>query len=408
MSAQGAQRPISPAIALGLVLVSALSLIAFLALSAYAPDLRDEANGDAHALSNSAIGFSGLRFLLTAAGIDNAIGRGTRLREGKLPSLTVLTPEITSRSSEIKSLSQRKIVLIILPKWLPFPDPVRPGFVDKVAAFSGRDIAALLKDLSKDTKIEQAKGSKGVALALAADFPGLYLPSQSAPIDTLQTISGPHWIPIITGGKGHVVLALLEGTAVFVLADPDLMNNHAIASSKEAAFAISFFSATRSRRGPVVFDVTLNGFNRAPDPLRTMFAPPFLGATICAILAALLIGFHAFARFGEPRPPPPGFALGKTALVDNTAELVRVMNREPRMAERYAIVTRNLVWRGLGIRRQVERDQADATLKALERRAGGLEFDALNAEAARVRRKSELMRVAGQLFRWRERIVHAR
>ena len=330
MSARGGQRLISPAIALGLVLVSALSLIAFLALSAYAPDLRDEANGDAHALSNSAIGFSGLRILLTAAGIDNAIGRGTRLQEGTSPSVTVLTPEISSRPWEIKSLSQKKIVLIVLPKWLPFPDPARPGFVDKVAAFSGRDIASLLKGFSKDTKIEQAKGSKAVALALAADFPGVYLPPQSA-IDTLQTISGPHWIPVITVGKGRAVLALLEGTAVFVLADPDLMNNHAVADPREAAFAISFFSAARSRKGPVVFDVTLNGFGRAPDPLRTMFAPPFLGATICAILAALLIGFHAFARFGASLPAPPGFALGKTTLVDNTAELVRVINREPRM-----------------------------------------------------------------------------
>lgn len=409
MSEQEDRRLVSPAIALGLVLVSAVSLIAFLTLSAYAPDFRNEANGDAHALSNSAIGFAGLRVLLTAAGVENSVDRGIESRGGRRPAgLRVLTPEIISKPSEIQSLSKNEIALIILPKWIPFPDPLRPGFVAKVSTFDAASVSALLKVLSKDTKIEHAKGSSTKVWTLAADFPGLYLPAKSAAIDALQTISGPHWIPLVTDRSGRAVLVLLDGTTTFVLSDPDLMNNHALADANVAAFAVSFFMAARVKGGPVAFDVTLNGFRRSPDPLRTMFAPPFLGATICAVLAALLIGFHAFARFGAPPLPAPGFAMGKKTLVDNTAELIRVMNREPRMAQRYALVTRNLVWRALGIRRQVERDQADATIRALQRRAGAMEFETLVEEAARAEGRSELLRVADQLFRWRERIVHAR
>ncbi len=65
MSEAKAAPVISSAVAVGLVIVSVLSLIAFFALSAYTPDIRDD-SGEAHALSKSAIGFAGLRVLLNA------------------------------------------------------------------------------------------------------------------------------------------------------------------------------------------------------------------------------------------------------------------------------------------------------------------------------------------------------
>jgi hypothetical protein len=408
MSASGQRRTIvSPALAIALVLVSTISLIAFFALSAYAPDFRNESNGDAHVLSKSAIGFAGLRVLLEPGGMTSTIDRGLGPRDAPV-GMTVLTPEITSAPSEVKSRSTRRLSLIILPKWIPFQDPVRPGYVTKVAPIEKTLVAAALKDIAKNTTIQQAKGAAPVHLESKAIFEGLFVPSQAVRIDTLQTISGSDWIPIVTARNGGALLALKSGTAIFVLAEPYLMNNHGLADEATAAFALSFFTALSRHRAPVSFDVTLNGFGRSPDLLKAMFAPPFLGATICAILAAILIGFHAFTRFGATPPSMPGFALGKRALVDNTAELIRVMNREPQMAERYATATRNLISRALGIRRQMDRAQADAVLKALEQRAGESGIDALAEEAGRVRRRSELMRVAGQLFRWRERIMHAR
>ena len=45
MSGETAQ-VMTPRVAIGLVLVSMLSLIAYFALSAYAPELRDESGGD--------------------------------------------------------------------------------------------------------------------------------------------------------------------------------------------------------------------------------------------------------------------------------------------------------------------------------------------------------------------------
>src|SRR6201999_1012780 len=106
------------------------------------------------------------------------------------------------------------------------------------------------------------------------------------------------------------------------------------------------------------------GLGEEPSLLRAMFSPPFLGATLCAILAALLIGFHGAVRFGAPQRAKEAYARGKTALVGNAAELIRMLHREPRMASRYAQTTRNLPVRALGVRRKLEADEAEALFKA--------------------------------------------
>ena len=407
--AEGRRSPlISPLLVAGLVLVSALSLVAYFALSAYAPDLRDESDGDAHVLSRSAIGFAGLKILLQETNVQAVVDRGLATNGAPLPSLKVLTPSILSPGSEIKALCNQGPCLVILPKWLPLGDPIKRGRVVKVGAFEAKAVARLLEAFSKDTKIEQSKDTRAPLLTSPLSWP---IPNRLAAIDAVQTISGKYWLPALRTAEGKIVLAYSYtggGRQVFVLADPDLMNTHGLNDEATAALALATIDRLRSGGGPVAFDVTLNGFRRSRDILRSMFAPPFLGATLCAIAAALLIGFHAFSRFGAAARPAPGFALGKTALVDNTAQLIRVMGREAQMAERYATATRNLVLRALGLQRRIEQRQIESVLGAIERRESDVKFAEISAEADRVRRRSDLMRVAAKLYRWRERIVHAR
>lgn len=409
MSETGA-RPsplISPALALGLVLVSALSLIAYSALSAYAPDLRDESGGDAHVLSRSAIGFAGLKVLLQEDGIPSVIDRGLAARGATPPGLRILTPSILTPSSEIKALCRQVPCLVILPKWLPALDPIKRGQVMKVAPFDGKSIARLLEAFTKDSKIDQRKDTLAPLLTSPLSW---QIPTHLAPIDSLQTISGKDWFPAIRTSDGRMVLAYSYfggGREAFVLADPDLMNTHGLKDEATAALALAIVDKLRAGAGPVSFDVTLNGF-RSLDVLRTMFAPPFLGATLCAIVAAFLLVFHAFSRFGAAARPAPGFALGKTALVDNTAQLIRIMGREAGMGERYAVATRNLVLRALGLQTRVGQKQIEQVLGAIERRDADAKFNEILLEAGRVRRRSDLMQVVARLYRWRERILHAR
>lgn len=405
MSGKGEQSPlISPALAIGLVVVSALSLIGYFALSAYAPDFRNPSNGEANALSSSAIGFAGLRILLDEEGVRTEIDRGYVFARGPR-GLTILTPEITSSSNKIKSLCGTGPCLVILPKWIPVSDPTSRGRVVKFATFPAEAVQSLLAAFSKSTRIAQRKDT--VPPKLASDF-GWLVPAHPAPIDSLQTLSGKDWFPAIKTASGDILLAHLVGSEIYVLAEPDIMNTQGLANLQTAAMASYAVGELRVWPRSVSFDVTLNGLGGSPDILRYMFAPPFLGATLCALVAAMLIGFHAFARFGAPERPLPGLALGKARLVDNTAQLVRMMRREPNMAPRYAAAMKRLALRALGLQRRVDGAQIDAVLGALEKRAGERAFSSLSADAQGVRRNADLMRVAERLFRWRERIVHGR
>ena len=181
------------------------------------------------------------------------------------------------------------------------------------------------------------------------------------------------------------------------------MNNHGLRDEATARAALAIIETLRDGNGPVVFDVTVNGFRRSPSLLRDALEPPFLGATIAALLAALLMGVHAFSRFGTPPAPPRHFALGKQALADNTAALVRNMGREAGMARRYAQATRAIVLEALGIRRELSAEQADALLAKIEKAAHtDAAFATLALDAEFAHNGSDLIRTARKLYEWRQ------
>ena len=129
----------------------------------------------------------------------------------------------------------------------------------------------------------------------------------------------------------------------YVLSDPDLLNDLAIERPRGRQGRVDDLITTLSGGGSVAFDVSLNGFGRSRDPLRLIFEPPLLGATLCAAAAALLIGCSPPAASARPAWPGRAFDLGKRALADNSAALIARARREPRMARPYAELTRT--WR---------------------------------------------------------------
>src|SRR6185436_15439404 len=69
-----------------------------------------------------------------------------------------------------------------------------------------------------------------------------------------------------------------------------------------------------------------------PGLLRLVLEPPFLAMTLALLVAALLAGFHGAIRFGQPRREERTIALGKAALVENSAGLIRLARREVHMS----------------------------------------------------------------------------
>src|SRR5262249_53482772 len=142
-----------------------------------------------------------------------------------------------------------------------------------------------------------------------------------APIESPQTISGDDLTGYLIDQQNRNLLVQSEETGTYILSDPDLMNTHGLKDLETARLAASLIQAMRDGDGPVIFDLTLAGYRRSPNPLHLAFEPPMLGATVCALLAALLMGIHASVRFGSPLESKRSLALGKKGLADSSAAL---------------------------------------------------------------------------------------
>ena len=404
-------RVFTPVAVLWMVIVGVVSLCGWLVLSAYAPELRHNDDPGAHALSRSAIGYAGLRELLTARGDTVVVSRSPQRRPH---GLLILTPGVGVDGKAIEALGFHAPELVILPKWNAMPDLTHPGWVRRF----GDDLIPLeaisqgLPDgLLGGLRIERRVSVRSQPLTLVArgdPFPaGRIL--RAGPIESLQTAYGPDWIPVLVDEAGRPVLVRRADRALYVLAEPDLMNTHGLASLDTAQTAVAILDAIRAPDTAIVQDVTLNGFTRARSLLKLAFEPPFLGLTLSALAVALLMALHAAARFGPAQKGGRALALGAKALADNSAGLIRLAKREPAMAPAYAAQVRAGVARAVGAPRDLAGPDLDDLLDRLASARGVAERSSdLTAAAQAVRTRAELMQLARGLNHWRTEMTRDR
>jgi hypothetical protein len=399
-----AGRVFSPVVGFAMVGVGALSLLFYLLFSAYAPDYSGEGDTRTNAVSRSAVGFAGLVRFLRLQGVPVLISRGLDEEEFAKASLVILTPGMDNTAAEIREVTDLEPKLIVLPKWLASPDPLRAGWVRNVGLVSEDRISErLLGSDDGPVTIGQAVGANPVTLSMGFDGTTM----RPAPLESLQTISGVAWTGYVTDQQGRTVLARMEGTETYVLSDPDLMNTHGLKDLATARVAAAIIESIRVGDGPVIFDLTLAGYRRSPNPLRLAFEPPMLGATLCALLAALLMGVHAAVRFGSPVESGRSLALGKQALADNSAALIAMAGREHRIVPRYAAAIRRRVARIVGVPPDTRDEELNALLERLRRRNDTAQpIASLLAEAGRAEDASDALRVARKLYRWRRDMIH--
>jgi hypothetical protein len=415
----------SPKVVLGMILAGVFAFSAFVVLSTYAPDLQSGDNGQAHALSRSAVGYGGVVKLLRAEGEPVLVSRRDLSREP--PALMVLTPAPgLGRDAYTKVAKLPSRTLVVLPKWRGGPDPRHPGWVAGLEQIEPSRQTGLLKAIGIP-KATLALGKVSGPLKLVG-APGSLAEGMSVdagPISTLQSIAGPGLVPVLTDAQGRIVLARRMPTETYILADPDLINTMGLKDIRTARAGVGLLrilrddaiasgaSFRRSQGRTIAFDVTLNGFARSPSVLKLGFEPPFVGATLCLVAAALLMGLHAAARFRAVRRGERALALGKDALIDNSAGLIRMVRREPAMAPRYAELQRAAALRALGgLRSGGARLEGQALTDFLDRQ--GERFGAadrvstLDEETRAVRSVGDLMKVVAKWYQWRLEMTRER
>lgn len=391
--ASGGERAFNARTMLLITAIGSLAFIAMLILGAYAPDLRSGRNGGTHALSSGATGFSALVRMAQATGRNPVIVRS--VSELKNENLAVVTPDHgwINLADVLQSRGPRA-TLVVLPKWNTTGDPTKSGWVRVSGLLSPYDPERTLAP-ALPLKVTRER-SNGEPLRTIPDFAPRQL--QFLAPRVTQTMSGRGLEPLITDQNGHVVLARASRQQLYILADPDLLNNHGMGDERQARAALALLDFLNSTGATsVLFDVTVNGLGHSKSPLKLAFNVPFLGVTLTIFAAVLLAAWQALVRFGPVRNPQRAIAFGKAALVDNSAALIRKAGRETHLGARYGQIVRERAARLFKLPSTGDAESLDARLEALNPRRS---LASAVSAAARARSRDELLGVAKSLHQW--------
>lgn len=352
MSAPAAQESgFNPRLIGGVIVIGIIAFIALWALIALGPQLSSGKDGGGHALSKAAPGYAGIADLLERAGADVELRRRveTEIYEDYRP-LTILTPTVRTRPEEMTELldaQNASPVLVVLPKWFELPIPgqkAKPGWAGP--AMPGPPPSRLLPPaLFGDVKLQTHPGQQTrlVHSEIAGRRIDVALPANGIAItgDALETL--------IAHPSGGAILARTKDRDLYVLADPDLINNLAFASPGKARAAVLLIDAIAedANADGFAFDLTLNGFGGGRSLLRFAFVPPFIGITLCLIAAGLLALWQAWMRFGPALKPGRAIPVSKAALIANSADLIKQARRELDGADAFVHSQRSAIARRL-------------------------------------------------------------
>jgi hypothetical protein len=401
-----AARGFRPGVVLALILAGVFALSAIGVLGAYAPELDRGDDGRDHALSRSAIGYGGLVSLLREMDRPVLLSRG-HLGAGASESLVILTPPEGRDEAALNALfASAADVLVVLPKWVALDDPTRSGWVRDLHEMDVRQsLSVLPADMRETLTVTRRDGASDLRLTGAAGR----LIADGGRVEGLRTLAGEGWTPLVMDGRGDALVAVHQDSGIYVLSDPDLLNTQGLDDPRKARAALALLDELQTGEAGVVFDVSLHGFTRPRNVLRLMLEPPLLGFTLCLAFAVALVGWQAMIRFAPHRHARRAVALGKKALADNTAALVRLARREHRMAAPYARLVRAQAARAVAAPPRLSEEALTALLDRLSARQGATTpYEALAAQADEARNASDLVAVARALNRWKLEMTRGR
>jgi hypothetical protein len=393
--------PFRPALVIGLITAGLLSFAAFILMLGWSrPELRPGQPGG-NAPSEAATGFAGI----TALSQD--------LLNARLPSdsrgvdstdLLVVALDPRDDPDRVADLLRRRAgdaTLLILPKWEVEPDPDRrrwvrvkgPSLAQAADRLMGRGFS--VEPLSRGGGAAPFTEGSDVLSRLVVAVP------QQA-----QVIHGDRVVDLLgIPGEGALV-AQLGNQPHYVVADPDLLNNHGIRQKNSARAAVEMLDRMRpDADSEIIFDT---GDALAAPPkrnlLRAMFEPPFLAMTLALLVAAFLAGLHGVGRFGPARRPVRAIQFGKAALVENSAALVRQAGREVRLGAAYADLVRDEAARAGAAPPNLQGEALEAYLDRFSR-PGEPPFRPLADAVREAQDRPSLLAAARALFAWKKDMI---
>lgn len=398
--------PFRPITIIALILAAVFALSAMAALNAFAPELKRGNDGGEHALSRSAVGYAGLVELMRDTGRPVLLSRGA-LSMADTDNMILLTPGVLQNNEALDALRwSSQSMLVVLPKWQTANEPFKQGWVREVGLLDVSDSLSVLPgDLQPDLTVSVRPSNQPVQL-FGPDDESIGF---THPIKGLRTLSGVGWLPVVRDQDGGAVVLMHDDTGMMIVSDPDLLNTLSINDPAKARTALAIIDTVAEPGQAIAFDLTLHGFGRPRNILRLLLEPPLLGFTLCLLFAAGLVLWQAATRFAPHRRADRAVALGKKALADNTAALVRLARRERSMATPYALLVRQQTAKALSAPPNLSRDGLTQLLDRLAKRQGvQTDFETLSAEADQARNAGDLMVVVRKLLNWKSEMTRGR
>lgn len=394
--------PFNPRVVYGLIVLGIAAFAAIVWVMAYGGPQREQPRGSelsrAQMLSPSAVGFKGLVELVGRVRRTYTISNPGDL---DYEDLLVLAVDGNTRPEDISRVRQKRsarATLIILPKWRTIPNLRHGEWVSALGIGAGDQVAARL-----GYRLHLAANPPAGTLATGQNLlEGTNLPAPRLP----QVIEGGDLRPLLTLPDGGVLLAQMGDRPHYLLADPDMLNNQGIRDAVRARAALALLDALNATDSESINFATFTDVVTVREPvglLRLLIEPPFLAMTLALVIAALLAGFHGAVRFGQARREERTIALGKAALVDNSAGLIRLARREVHMSTAYAEFVQQESARAVGAPPGLSGEALDDYLDRLTR--SGPTFSELAAALVKTRDRQAMAAAARALFQWKKDII---
>ena len=356
-----------------LVVVCVISFLGLGLLAVFGPDFAPTRSGRANVYSSSAVGHGALHDVLRDMGVPVAIHRNpsrTPLQDTGV--LLVLEPQLhletdaLDRPGLAQLIAEAPAVLLALPKWQVVTTDGKHPRVAQFAPWPQTEIMGSLEALGLDADLLRLQIEPE---AVIEPNPYDLDPAYDGPF---RQYLGSEMIEPVIGTANGMLLGrvMIDETLVYILSDPDLLQNHGLHREPNAQLVVTWIEELR-KDGPVVFDETLHGFPPKNESLvRELFRFPLVLVLVHIVFVVVLLLWGGLARFGDAPPPPPDVEPGSEFLIRHTAQLLQFTKHRQMALRRYVGDTGRAVAARYRLPTDLKGDALDARLDALGARQG--------------------------------------
>jgi hypothetical protein len=341
MTVQEASRdtPFSGRGVAAIAVAAAVSLGIGALLSIFAPDMDPALSAQPDGYSRSALGHRAFLELLRKQGIQVIQSRhGSARRASDNALLALIEPSLGEENDSGPNPLREMLLhadntLVVLPKRRGEPDLYKPRWLGTSDLLPIEDVEAITTALALTAKVVRPAAVIEPEAWKTGEI--RRTPTLSAP----QLVVSKYLRPIVECEEG-ILFGVWgddddEGSQVWILSDPDVLETHGISDGDNAAFSTALVELARASRGAVIVDETLHGHVAVPGLAHDLFEFPLILTLGQALLALAVLFWAATGRFGSPLPESPPIPRGAESLIDNTAALLRYGGHSAEIISKY-------------------------------------------------------------------------